>query len=69
MAKQSGENGQRQRKRKKRTKAQIKAFLKRKGHRARDVDREIDGKDERDALLALHGVGPDEWRAAVAGGE
>lgn len=59
MAKQAG-------KRTKPTKAKIKTWLKRKGHRAADVDREVDGKTIETALLILHGVTDDELRRGRA---
>ena len=53
-------------KRTKPTKSKMKNWLKAKGHRAADVDREVDGKDVAAALLALHGVTTDELRRGKA---
>lgn len=50
--------------RKDKTKAQIKTYLKGKGHRAADVDREVDGQTVVVAICRLHGVQVQEYRSA-----
>lgn len=54
-------------KRGQKSKAMIKAYLKGRGHKTADVDREVDARTVGAALLRLHGVTAAEYR--VAGGK
>jgi|694.fasta_scaffold11782_11 hypothetical protein len=51
-------------KRAKKTRPQIKAFLRGKKHKAADVNTQIDSKTAEGGLIALHGVSVDEYRGA-----
>lgn len=62
MAKQAGKRGQK-------TKAAIKAYLKSRGHKTADVDREVDARTVGPALLRLHGVTAAEYRNAGGKGD
>jgi hypothetical protein len=51
-------------KRTKKTKPQLKAFLRSKKHKVADVNIQIDSKTAEGGLIALHGVSADEYRGA-----
>ena len=53
-------------KRTQKSKAEIKIFLKAKGHKVADVDTEVDGRTVSLALMRLHGVTVAEYR--IGGG-
>lgn len=54
--------------RKRKTKTQIKNYLRDKGHKTVDVNREMDNRpNDVDGLLALHGVNEVQYR--IAGGK
>jgi len=56
-------------KRGQKTKTAIKAYPKSRGHKAGDVDREVDARTVGPALLRLHGVTAAEYRVAGGRGE